>query len=82
MPRKLYRGAGALAGRVFISTGAFRPPRVGEAYLSAARAGPPAAYRASAANVRPAAILREAREDEARCACCGHPLLPQGEHGP
>lgn len=73
MPRRIYSGGESVWDRRrFVRTGAVRPPRAGEYYLSGAI---PEVYRAPAGGLTTAApIMREARPDEERCACCGQRL--------
>lgn len=71
MPAKIFPGVGPLFGRRFIKTGAFRPPKKGEIFLSGAI---PEAYRSEGDGSAPFHILREAREEETRCGGCGQRL--------
>lgn len=69
MPRKLYpSGEGALDRRRYVTTGAHRPPKAGELYLSGAI---PAVYTARADMEDAREIMREASPDEATCHACG-----------
>ena len=54
--------------RRFIKTGAFRPPRKGEFYLSGAL---PAVYLARADMEDARDIMRPSAPEEEICACCG-----------
>lgn len=80
MPAKIFPGAEkddfvssvSLAGRKFVKTGAYRPPKAGEFFLSAYRDA--VAVQATSDLHGPFYILREATEEEARCATCGQPL--------
>lgn len=71
MPAKLYQGAGGQRGSIFVKTGAFRPPRKGEWFLSGAI---PEAYLAYADGAERRDILRLATGEEMRCATCGQRL--------
>lgn len=83
MPAKIFPGGGgetswaetggpSLAGRKFIKTGAYRPPKAGEFFLSSARES--VAVQAGSDFHGPYYILREATEEEARCPGCGQSL--------
>lgn len=75
MPAKLFPSAERFDRTLYVKTGAFRPPRKGEAFLSGAI---PEVYRASCDAKDARDIMREATETETRCAACGQRLPVSG----
>ena len=71
MPRKIYPGARSCSGRVFLKTGAYRPPRMGDFFLDKYDSH---VYQALWGYRFPHEIMREATPEESRCRCCGQPL--------
>ena len=83
MPRKLYPGPGVDPARPFrrsryVSTGAKRPPKAGEYYLSGAV---PEVYRAPGDLSDAFHIMREATPEEVQCHTCGQ-ALPDADERP
>lgn len=73
MPARIFPGTGALFGKRYVKTGAFRPPKAGELFLSGAV---PEVYKTVVDMdvSAPRHIMREASEEETRCTACGQRL--------
>jgi len=68
--KKLFPGVGPLFKTVYVKTGAYRPPKAGEAFLSGAVPEVHLAARDFLPDAR-YLIMRPATETEKTCRCCG-----------